>query len=62
MFSPEKPIKCCWICGKDIKLEHSKTDEHGLVVHESCNDKRILLKAASSQVASWKAAQLNRVA
>jgi hypothetical protein len=49
MYSSEKRIKCCWICGKDISLEHSKIDEHGLSVHESCHDKRVLLKAASEQ-------------
>jgi hypothetical protein len=49
-YSPEKRRKCCWICGKDISLEHSTMDEHGISVHESCHAKRALLKAASEQL------------
>lgn len=62
MYSLEKRIRYCWICGKDITLEHSKTDEQGLTVHESCHEKRMLLKAASSEVEAWKAARPNRAA
>jgi hypothetical protein len=62
MYSLETGLKYCWLCGKDISLEHSKTDEHGLTVHESCHQKRMLLKAASAQVDSWKAAQPPRAA
>jgi hypothetical protein len=62
MYPPEKSMKCCWICGKDLSLDHSKTDEHGLSVHGSCHDKRLLLKAASAQVATWRAAQPSPVA
>jgi hypothetical protein len=62
MYSLEKGIRYCWLCGKDITLEHSKTDEHGLIVHESCHQKRMLLKAATAQVESWKAAKPTRVA
>jgi hypothetical protein len=50
-------IKFCWICGKDISLEHCKIDEHGLTVHQSCDERRKLLKAASLKVASWRSTQ-----
>jgi hypothetical protein len=62
MYPPENRIKCCWICGKNISLEHSKTDEHGISVHESCNERRMLLKAATAQVELWKATQSIRAA
>ena len=62
MYFLKKEIKYCWICGKDISLEHSKTDENGLAVHESCYSKRILLKAASSEIEAWKAAHASRAA
>jgi hypothetical protein len=62
MYPPKKYIECCWICGKDISLEHSKTDEYGILVHESCQQKRMLQKAASAQMELWKAAQPNRAA
>jgi hypothetical protein len=63
MYSVGQRIKCCWICGKDISLEHSKTDEHGLSVHESCHAKKVLLKAASLQNEAWrKTASPNRAA
>jgi hypothetical protein len=53
--TPTTPTKFCWICGKDISLEHSKTDEHGLSVHQSCHEKRMLLKAASRQIENRRA-------
>jgi hypothetical protein len=28
--------KTCWICGKTLRLEDCKIDEHGLGVHENC--------------------------
>jgi hypothetical protein len=62
IYVPEKPPKICWICGKDISLEHSRTDETGFTVHESCHHKRMLLKAASLQMESWKPSRPNRVA
>jgi hypothetical protein len=49
----EKNAKFCWICGKNVALEHCTTDEHGLSVHTSCQEKRMLLKAASVQTATW---------
>lgn len=62
MISPLYHRKCCWICGKDVTLEHTRTDEHGLSVHESCYAKRILLKAATTQTELWRkrASQSNR--
>jgi hypothetical protein len=35
------PQKNCWICGKTVKLEDCKVDEHGLAVHENCYVTRI---------------------
>jgi len=52
--------KFCWICGKDVALEHCITDEHGLSVHKSCHDKRMLLKAASVQTELWRQGQPSR--
>jgi hypothetical protein len=52
--------KFCWICGKDVMLEHCTTDEHGLSVHASCHEKRILLKAAALQADQLRRAQLRR--
>jgi hypothetical protein len=62
MYPIEKRIKCCWICGTDISLDHAKIDEHGLSVHSGCYEKRMLLKAAAIQLESWKPAQPNRAA
>jgi hypothetical protein len=62
IYVPEKSRKFCWICGKDISLEHSRIDEHGIIVHASCHEKRMLLKAASIQLESWKPGQPNRAA
>ena len=44
---PETNTKFCWICGRDAGLEHCITDEHGLAVHKSCHEKRMLQKAGS---------------
>jgi hypothetical protein len=48
-----KNTKFCWICGKDVALDHCTTDEHGLAVHTSCDEKRIVLKAAAAQTQIW---------
>lgn len=55
----ETNTKFCWICGKDVRLEHCTTDEHGLSVHQSCHEKRMLLKAASLKRQQWIQAQSN---
>lgn len=54
MLSIKGNTKFCWICGKDIDLEHCMSDEYGLWVHSSCNEKRALLNAASLQIEQWK--------
>lgn len=54
MTSIKENPKFCWICGKDVGLEHCITDEHGLSVHKSCHEKRMLLKAASAQTELWR--------
>ena len=54
--------KFCWICGKDVMLEHCVTDEHGLSVHRSCHEKRMLLKAASLQAQQLRRAHPDREA
>ena len=62
MFSSHQNTKFCWICGKDVTLEHCTIDEHGLSVHHSCNEKRMLMKAASRQASLWRQAQAEREA
>lgn len=57
MLSITQNTKFCWICGKDVALEHCMTDEHGLSVHQSCHERRMLLKLASQQSEQWKQAQ-----
>jgi hypothetical protein len=57
MLSISKNTKFCWICGKDVSLEHCQIDEHGLSVHRSCHEKRMLLKAAALQSERWRIAQ-----
>jgi len=39
----------CWICGRGVSLEISKTDEHGKAVHEECYVVRVALEKASAQ-------------
>jgi hypothetical protein len=39
----------CWICGRGVSLEVSKTDEHGKAVHEECYVARVALRGASAQ-------------
>ena len=44
-MSSTKPLpRTCWICGKAVKLEDCKVDEHGLGVHEDCYVARIALE------------------
>jgi hypothetical protein len=47
--------KLCWICAKDV-------DELGLSVHQSCDEKRMLLKAATLKMELWRRAQSGRQA
>lgn len=60
MISRNENTKFCWICGKDVTLEHCMIDEHGLSVHKSCHEKRMMLKAASQQAEQWREAQAKR--
>ena len=62
MLSIRKPTKFCWICGTDVALEHCIIDEHGLSVHQSCHEKRMLLKAISAETESWKQGKAKRQA
>ncbi len=39
----------CWICGKEVPLEHCKTDEHGHAVHDYCYSTRVKLEGESSR-------------
>jgi hypothetical protein len=57
MLAMRQNKKFCWICGKDLTLEHSITDEHGLSLHHICYEKRMLLKAASRQIEQWREGQ-----
>ncbi len=36
--------RLCWICGKAVRLEDCKVDEHGLAVHENCYVAKVLLE------------------
>jgi hypothetical protein len=54
MLAMKENKKFCWICGKDLTLEHCITDEHGLSLHQSCYEKRMLLKAASLKTEHWR--------
>jgi len=60
MLSNHANTKFCWICGKDVVLEHCTTDEHGLSVHRSCDEKRMLLNAASRATELWRQLQAKR--
>jgi hypothetical protein len=57
MLSIKQNTKFCWICGKDVVLEHCMSDEHGLSVHQSCHEKRMLLKAAAEKSEQWRQGQ-----
>jgi hypothetical protein len=46
--SPLGATRFCWICGRPISLENSKTDEHGSIVHTECQTARLKLKEAGS--------------
>lgn len=60
MLSTKENTKFCWICGKDVALEHCTTDEHSLSVHKSCHEKRMLLKAASRATDVWRQLQQHK--
>ena len=58
----KRNTKFCWICGKDVTLDHCVTDKHGLSVHQSCDEKRMLLKAAALQTERWRRSQTKQPA
>jgi hypothetical protein len=37
----------CWICGRAVAIENSKTDEQGFAVHEGCYLARLVLDTES---------------
>ena len=43
-------IRFCWICGRPVSLENSKTDEYGNVVHSECFTARLKLRQAGLSV------------
>ena len=36
MATSKTPSHPCWICGKNVRLEECKIDEHGATMHEEC--------------------------
>ena len=50
----KRDMKVCLICGTNILLDHRMMDEHGLPVHTSCHEKRLLLNAATQQTDLWR--------
>lgn len=46
--TPSGSTRFCWICGRPVSLDNSKTDEHGNVVHSECYTARLKLKQAAS--------------
>jgi hypothetical protein len=53
-----RPTQMCWICGKAVTPETSKTDEHGSSVHARCYAARVALAAASQD--SGQTARMKR--
>jgi len=49
-ISPIRHI--CWICGKEVSLETSKTDEKGHMVHEACYALRMQLRREAEKESS----------
>jgi hypothetical protein len=39
-----RAVPNCWICGKPVRLENCKIDEHGQAVHEDCYAMRLKLE------------------
>ena len=60
MLSIKENTKFCWICGRDVALEVCITDEHGLSVHHSCYEKRMLLNAATRATDLWRKLRVKR--
>ena len=54
MLQSQRDMEICLICGTNILLDHCMMDEHGLPVHTSCHEKRLLLNAATQQTDLWR--------
>jgi ribosome-binding protein aMBF1 (putative translation factor) len=39
--------RSCWMCGRTIRLDDCKIDEHGMAVHEDCYVSRVMMKGNS---------------
>ena len=49
-FHQSSPDPLCSICTKPVLLEKSKTDEHGLAVHEECYVLKLQLHPATTEM------------
>jgi hypothetical protein len=47
---PPSSSRFCWICGKEVFSENSKMEEHGNIVHETCDEARLKLNKAALQL------------
>ena len=54
MLQSKPDIKVCLICGTNILLDYLMVDGHGLLIHTSCHEKRLLLEAATQQTDLWR--------
>jgi hypothetical protein len=54
MLQSQRDVEICLICGTNILLDHRIMDEHGVPVHTSCHEKRLLLNAATQQTDLWR--------
>jgi hypothetical protein len=54
MLRSQRDMEICLICGTNILLDHRMMDEHGVPVHTSCHEKRLLLNAATQQTDLWR--------
>jgi hypothetical protein len=54
MLQSQQDMEICLICGTNILLDHRMMDEHGVPVHTSCHEKRLLLNAATQQTDLWR--------
>jgi hypothetical protein len=46
-----RAVPNCWICGKPVRLEKCKIDEHGQAVHENCYATRLKLEGTCAHAA-----------
>jgi hypothetical protein len=54
MLQSQRDREICLICGTNILLDHRMMDVHGVPVHTSCHEKRLLLNAATQQTDLWR--------